>query len=140
MKNLKENYQFLAIFHNEGELGYSINFPNFDECFTYSDTFEHGLEIARDVLEFYIYGRVEDGDKLPTPLKKEDVELTDENDISVEISVNMTRYKERIKANPIDREEHIPEWLVHIAEKNKANLGDALDYLILELEKDLEEN
>lgn len=141
MKNLKEEYTFLALFHNEGKLGYSITFPNFDECFTYADTFEEGLTAAQDVLEFYIYGRVEDGDKLPTPLNKEDVEIHDKkNDTVIEITVNMDRYKENIMKHPIDRGEYVPTWLKEIAQKNKESLGDSLDELIIELKKDLEDN
>lgn len=140
MKNLKESYTFLAIFYNKGELGYSISFPNFDECFTYADTFEHGVSIASDILEFYVYGRVKDGDKLPIPLTKNDVDIDDEDAIGVEIVANMSRYKEKIKKNPIDREEYIPNWLVEIAEKNKENLGEeALNSLIIELKKDLDD-
>ncbi|WP_297522534.1 type II toxin-antitoxin system HicB family antitoxin [uncultured Clostridium sp.] len=140
MENLEESYTFLAIFHNDGELGYSIKFPNFDECFTYSDTFEHGLLLAKDILEFYVYGRVEADESLPVPLTVNDVELIDMNDKAIEITVNMNNFKESMKKNPIDREEHIPSWLTHIAKKNKENLGDALESLILTIEKDLEDN
>ena len=141
MKNLKESYTFLAIFHNKGDLGYSISFPNFDECFTYADTFEHGVSVARDVLEFYVYGRVEDGDKLPIPLTKDDIDIDDEDTIVIEVVADMTRYKENLKKNPIDREEYIPNWLIEIAEKNKEHLGvEVLNSLIIELKKDLDDN
>lgn len=134
MEVLKEKYTFLAVFHNKGELGYLVNFPDIDECFTYADTIEHGRILAKEALEYCIHGRIEHKEKIPNPCKDNQIGL--ENDDFIEtITADMKIYNE----NYIDRSNHIPRWLESIAKKNNEKLKEAINYITLEIENDLKE-
>ena len=50
-------YVYPAVFTQEAEGGYSINFPDLPNCFTSAPTLEEGLEMAADVLCLTLYGR-----------------------------------------------------------------------------------
>ena len=54
-------YVYPAVFTQEAEGGYSINFPDLPNCFTSAPTLEEGLEMAADVLCLTLYGMEEDG-------------------------------------------------------------------------------
>ena len=49
-------YVYPAVFTQEAEGGYSINFPDLPNCFTSAPTLEEGLEMAADVLCLTLYG------------------------------------------------------------------------------------
>lgn len=137
METLKEKYTFLAVFHDKKEMGYLVNFPDMDECFTFADTIEHGKILAKEALEYCIHGRQEHNDHIPEPCKREDINITCETDIITEITADMTVFRENMSKDPVDRDEHIPDWLANIAKKNRETLKDALDYITLEIERDL---
>ena len=60
-------YVYPAVFTQEAEGGYSINFPDLPNCFTSAPTLEEGLEMAADVLCLTLYGMEEDGITPPAP-------------------------------------------------------------------------
>ncbi|WP_297436926.1 type II toxin-antitoxin system HicB family antitoxin [uncultured Clostridium sp.] len=136
---LNKEYMFLAVVHNKGDLGYLINFPDIDECFTYADTLEHGLVLAKEALEYCIHGRQEHGDEIPVASKESDIELLFENDTIVEITANMRGFRDEVLENPIDRDNHIPEWLESIASTNREKLKGAMEYIVMEIERDLKQ-
>jgi len=43
-------YTYPAILTHEASAGYSINFPDFESCYTSALNLEEGTEMARDVL------------------------------------------------------------------------------------------
>lgn len=48
-------YVYAAIFTEEDEGGYSINFPDFESCYTYSAGIIDGMEMAEDALCLTLY-------------------------------------------------------------------------------------
>ena len=65
-------YIYPAVFTPE-DGGYSINFPDFESCYTSADTLEEGLHMANDVLCLTIYDMEESGQSVPRPSKITDV-------------------------------------------------------------------
>lgn len=59
-------YVYPAVFTPEAN-GYSINFPDFERCYTSAETLEEGMVMANDVLCLTLYGMEEDGSVIPKP-------------------------------------------------------------------------
>ena len=57
-------YVYPAVFTPEEE-GYSINFPDLENCFTSAETLEEGMEMANDVLCLTLYGLEQDDKPIP---------------------------------------------------------------------------
>ena len=65
-------YIYPAVFAPE-DGGYTINFPDFESCYTSADAFEEGLQVASDVLCLTIYDMEEPGRTAPDPSKITDI-------------------------------------------------------------------
>ena len=60
-------YAYPAIFTQEDDGSFSIDFPNLEGCHTCGDSLEDGLEMAEDALALVLYGYEEDGRTIPAP-------------------------------------------------------------------------
>lgn len=56
-----------AVFAKEEDGGYSVNFPDFDGCYTQGDTFAEAYKMAEDAISLHIYGMEADGKTIPEP-------------------------------------------------------------------------
>ena len=68
-------YAYPAIFTPEDEGGFSIRFPDLEDCYTCGDDIVDGLIMAEDVLALVLYGYEKDGRDIPLPSKETDIPL-----------------------------------------------------------------
>ena len=60
-------YAYPAIFAQEDDGSFSIDFPDLEGCHTCGDSLEDGLEMAEDALALVLYGYEKDGRAIPAP-------------------------------------------------------------------------
>ncbi len=70
-------YVFPAVFTEEGNGLYSINFPDLDGCFTSGDSLVDAMEMAEDVLACVLADAEKDGTPIPTATPIRQVAVND---------------------------------------------------------------
>ena len=50
----------------EPEGGYTVTVPTLPGCFTYGETIEKSIKMAKEAIELYIESLQEDGEEIPT--------------------------------------------------------------------------
>ncbi len=69
---------YIAIVHKEANTDFGVSFPDFTGCVTAGQSIDEAKDLAQEVLTLHIHGMLEDGDKLPTPSKLENI-MANEN-------------------------------------------------------------
>jgi predicted RNase H-like HicB family nuclease len=64
---------YIAIVHKEAKSDFGVSFPDFPGCITAGQTIDEAKDMAQDALTLHIHGMLEDGEKMPTPSKLEDI-------------------------------------------------------------------
>ena len=106
-------YVYPAVFTQEAEGGYSINFPDLPNCFTSAPTLEEGLEMAADVLCLTLYGMEEDG--ITPPAAK--------NELTTLVRCDTIEYRRFYDNKAVKKTLTIPSWLNTMAERQGVNFS-----------------
>jgi predicted RNase H-like HicB family nuclease len=69
---------YIAIVHKEANTDFGVSFSDFPGCVTAGQNIDESKDLAQEVLALHIQGMLEDGDKLPTPSKLEDIMANDD--------------------------------------------------------------
>jgi len=64
---------YIAIVHKEADTDFGVSFPDFPGCITAGQSIDEAKDSAQEALTLHIQGMFEDGDKLPAPLKLEEI-------------------------------------------------------------------
>ena len=64
---------YIAIVHKEDKTDFGVSFPDFPGCITAGQNIDEAKDFAQKALSLHIQGMFEDGEKLPTPSKLEDI-------------------------------------------------------------------
>ena len=67
-------YRYYALFNPAEEGGYSILFPDLPGAYSCGDDLDTGIWMAQDCLQLALESALDDGDEIPTPSSKEDIE------------------------------------------------------------------
>jgi predicted RNase H-like HicB family nuclease len=67
---------YIAIIHKDSKSDFGVSFPDFPGCITAGKSIDEAKDMAQEALRLHIQGMMEDGDKLPAPLKLEEI-MTD---------------------------------------------------------------
>jgi predicted RNase H-like HicB family nuclease len=69
---------YIAIVHKEANTDFGVSFPDFPGCVTAGKDIDESKDFAQEVLALHIQGILEDGEKLPTPSKLENIMASDD--------------------------------------------------------------
>lgn len=122
MQNSK--YIYPAIFSKD-ENGYSVVFPDIENCFTDGETLEEAMENAKDVLELMLYD-YEDKKAAPPPASSISVLSVGVGEFATLIMADTMMYRKRFQKRAVKKTLTIPEWLNTEAEKNEINFSAVL--------------
>ena len=64
---------FIAIVHKDPRSDFGVSFPDFPGCISAADTIDEAKDMAQKALALHIKGMLEDGEKIPSPSRLEDV-------------------------------------------------------------------
>ncbi len=125
MKTTK--YVYPAIFTHE-PCGYSVLFPDFEDCATSGETLEEAIEMAKDALCLYLYDMEEHGETIPAPTDIETIarsKLSD-GEFATLIDCDTMEYRRFFHAKAVKKTLSIPAWLNSMAEREDINFSAVL--------------
>lgn len=85
---------FLAVLEKSNE-GYGVFFPDLPGCVSGGVDFEDAVTSAEEALALHIEGMLEDGEEIPTPIRKEDYK-SEPNECVILVKVETSEKKQRI--------------------------------------------
>lgn len=117
-------YVYPAVFTPE-ENGYSINFPDFESCYTSAQTLEDGMVMANDVLCLTLYGMEEEGKEIPKASGAKEVQTEGDSFVTL-IACDTVEYRKLYDNRAVKKTLSIPAWLNTLAEREGVNFSMVL--------------
>lgn len=124
-------YVFPAVFTKE-DAGYSVSFPDVDNCFTSGETMAEALAMAEDALSLILMVMEDDGDPIPTPSDINAIHHADNEVVSL-IRADTVEYRKLYGRQAVKKTLSIPAWLNTLAEKNDVNFSATLQKALKEV-------
>lgn len=119
-------YVYPAIFTPE-EGGYSIRFPDIENCFTGATTLEEAMEMANDVLCLMLYELEQEGAMIPAPAAVQTVQQeTAGGEFVTLVSCDTIAYRRFYDNKAVKKTLSIPSWLNDMAERAGVNFSGVL--------------
>lgn len=120
---MKTKYVYPAIFEIE-EVGYSVNFPDIEGCYTQGDTLEEAMTNAEDALCLMLYEMEENKQEILEPSSVESVKEILQNGGFVSlIKCDTLEYRRFYSNRAVKKTLSIPAWLNQIAEREGVNFS-----------------
>lgn len=124
-------YAYPAIFTQEDNGMYSINFPDFEACFTQGDNLQDGLDMANDVLCLTLYDLEENKGEIPTPSNPLNITVG-KNEFVTLVSCDTLQYRKYYDNKAVKKTLTVPSWLNTIAEREGVNFSQVLQSALKE--------
>lgn len=124
-------YVYPAIFTPEEEGGYSVLFPDLEGCYTCGDNLQDALEMAEDVLAFYLYDEETAGNAIPEASKVEKVKVKGREFVNY-IACDTIEYAKMHNNKAVKKTLTIPEWLNEAATRAGVNFSQVLQEALME--------
>ena len=123
---------YLAVFEPSDD-GYSVYFPDLPGCISFGKDFEEAQREASDSLGLHLYGMEKDGEEIPSPSKRPEIDLETAKGYLVS---PVTAFPELVR-NELDNRRvktnvTIPAWLKEEAEKHNTNYSRILETALME--------
>ena len=120
-------YVYPAIFAPEIEGGYSIRFPDVENCFTDADDLTSAMQMANDVLCLMLYELEQAGKPIPAASNALDIQaLAEENEFVTLIACDTIDYRKFFDNKAVKKTLSIPSWLNDMAERAGINFSGTL--------------
>lgn len=124
---------YLAVFEPSGD-GYSVYFPDLPGCVSYGASLEEAEREAVDALGLHLYGMEKDGDTLPTPSLKPEIDPDTTPGYLVSfVTVFPDMVKSELDNRRVKTNVTLPAWLKEAAEERKVNYSKVLEAALLEI-------
>ena len=111
--NRPNYYKYPAVFSPDGD-GWTVRFPDLDNCFTSADTVEEAIVEAQAVLQDCMYFREEQKDEIPRPTSMEDVALEEGSFVQAVVAV-MPPVRRAWSRKAVKKTLTIPAWMEEAA-------------------------
>lgn len=120
-------YVYPAIFTPESEGGYSIRFPDIENCFTDADDIISAMKMANDVLCLMLYELEQANRKIPAASSVSEIQnMTDNNEFVSLIACDTIEYRKFFDNKAVKKTLSIPSWLNDMAERAGINFSGTL--------------
>ena len=130
-------YVYPAVFTQEADGSYSVEFRDLEGCYTCGDNLEHAIEMAQDALSLTLYEYEADNRFIPEPSNRSDISLS-ENEFVNYIVGDTLEYRKKFSKKSVRKNVTLPEWLNEEAEKLNFNFSQILqEALELKLKKNI---
>ena len=117
-------YVFPAIIAKESD-GYTVSFPDVENCFTSGSTIFEALEQAEDALCLMLYDAEEDGAAIPNASSPESITAPDGAIVTL-IHCDTLEYRKLYSNKAVKKTLTIPQWLNTLAERRDINFSAVL--------------
>lgn len=110
--------------------GYTVEVPDLPGCVTEGDDLADAIEMATDAASGWILGELEDGNNIPSPSQRKDIQTDDDSFINM-LVLDMDAYSEKYGSKAVRKNITIPAWLNTYGEKNHINFSKVLQDALL---------
>lgn len=117
-------YVYPAVFAEES-CGYSICFPDLENCFTSAETLGEGIKMANDVLCLTLYEMEQAGEAIPAPSSIRDIQVQPNEFVNF-IPCDTVEYRKFFDNKAVKKTLSIPSWLNDMAERAGVNFSATL--------------
>ena len=117
-------YVYPASFKPENE-GYSITFPDLENCFTQGENMADGLEAAADALCLALYDMEESGQAIPAASDLKAVKV-EQGELVTLVMCDTIEYRRYYDNKAVKKTLTIPAWLNTMAERAGLNFSQVL--------------
>ncbi len=129
--NLPKYYKYPAIFSPDGD-GWTVRFPDLDNCFTSADSMEESIVEAQAVLEDCMYFREKQNDEIPQPTPFESITLEKGSFIQAVVAV-MPPVRRAWSRKAVKKTLTIPAWMEEELRKHEGiNISSILQEALKE--------
>jgi len=118
-------YTFPAVFTEEENGQYSVEFPDIEGCVTCGDDLGHAIETARDALSLMLCEMEDSGDEIPSPSKVTEINAGEKGFVTL-VDCDTVEYRKALDEGEITKTVTIPIWLSILAEKADIDLSAIL--------------
>lgn len=120
-------YIYPAIFTPEIEGGYSVRFPDVENCFTDADDLVSAMEMAKDVLCLMLYNLEQSNSEIPNASSVHDIKnyVTDDEFVTL-VACDTLEYRRYFDNKAVKKTLSIPSWLNDMAERAEINFSATL--------------
>lgn len=125
MGDKKDFYTYIARLTEYDNNSFDIEFVDFENCFTSSDSYENIIKFAKDRLQIEVFDYENENKKLPEPSKAQDIKCSD-NQFLMVVEVYMPIFRENTNNSAVKKTLTIPYWLNELAKKNNINFSQVL--------------
>lgn len=128
---MKSKYSYPAIFTPEKDGGFSVRFPDIENCFTCGDDLTDALFMAEDVLALMLYSEYEEKRiPVPTPSPVSSLALEDGEFVNV-VACDTLDYRKRFDKSAVKKTLSIPAWLNSAATDAGVNFSNILQEALM---------
>ena len=117
-------YVFPAIFTKE-EAGYSVSFPDVENCITSGQTLSEAMYMAQDALSLMLMDMEDDGAAIPAPTDIKSIRCAD-NEVASPVRADTVEYRKLYGKQAVKKTLSVPAWLNTMAEQKGLNFSAVL--------------
>lgn len=115
------NYFYPAIFSKEGT-SYNVKFIDFDDIYTFGDSFEDAYYMAQDAL----YNMLPEYKTLPTPTFDYMKIKVGKDEFITMVELDIIEHEKKISSKTVKTTVTMPEWLKNLADTKGINFSKIL--------------
>lgn len=120
-------YIYPAIFTPEEDGGYSVSFPDMENCFTDGNDLMEAMQMANDALCLMLYHKEMKGESIPKASDARDVQkLAGDGEFVSLIACDTMAYRKFYENKAVKKTLSIPSWLNEMAEQAGLNFSATL--------------
>lgn len=117
-------YCFPAIIEPD-ETGYSVSFPDLENCFTCGDTLADAVYMAADALALVLTDMEDEKATIPAPADVRSIQADGDALVTL-VAADTTAYRRRTGSKAVKKTLTIPQWLNEAAEQQNLNFSQTL--------------
>ena len=124
-------YAYAAVFSEDENGRFSVNFPDLEGCYTCGDDLKDTLTMAKDVLAYVLYDYEREGKKIPEPSNPEDIKFTN-GEFMTFVACDTMDYRKMHNNRAVKKTLTIPGWLNEAALSMELNFSQVLQEALVE--------
>ena len=127
-----KKYVYPAVFTQEDNGMYSVEFRDWESCYTCGDDINDAVLNAQDVLSMTLYRYEREGKSIPEPSNMIDVKVEDKSFVSYIVG-DIETYRRMHNNKAVKKTLTIPEWMNEAAIAQNINFSQVLQDALAEI-------
>nr|DAS73558.1 MAG TPA: hypothetical protein [Caudoviricetes sp.] len=127
-----KKYVYPAVFTQEDNGMYSVEFRDLESCYTCGDDINDAVLNAQDVLSMVLYRYEREGKAIPEPSNMLDIKVDDKSFVSYIVG-DIETYRRMHNNKAVKKTLTIPEWMNEAAIAQNINFSQVLQDALTEI-------